>query len=141
MESSESVTHDFITEMKNQHPLELSNLELTDIEPLYDHILQARISWGNDSHTVSPRLEGGSLNFVANVTEVAGIRLRRAAGFDSGVTKVIGNYTRSYHNSHVDDHPIEEVLAHAFHKASISILCILALEVNFASRFFDLYMN
>lgn len=129
LESSQTVTQDFINEMKNQYPYELSNLDLTDIEPLYDHILQSHITWGNET-SLDKVIGEGSVIFAANTTNVTNIRVRRATNFDSSVTKVIGNQTRSYHNSHVDDHPIEEVLAHAFHKASISILCILALEVD-----------
>ncbi|XP_052066292.1 uncharacterized protein LOC127705949 [Mytilus californianus] len=131
MESHEDVTHTFITEMKILYPNVLYNIGKSDIEPLYDNILHAQIDWDNFTMAHSKSLQD-KLS-AKNITKLSLQHsiVKREAELPSHIDKFINdriNHTHFHNNRHVEDHPIEEVLAHAFHKASISILCILAAE-------------
>ncbi|XP_076115018.1 uncharacterized protein LOC143082904 isoform X2 [Mytilus galloprovincialis] len=127
MESHDDVTHTFISEMKMLYPNVLYNIGKSDIEPLYDNILHAQIGW--DNFTMA---HGRSLS-AENITELSlqHIIVKRGTELPSHIDEFIIdriNHTHFHNSRHVEEHPIEEVLAHAFHKASISILCILAVE-------------
>ncbi|CAC5389874.1 unnamed protein product [Mytilus coruscus] len=131
MESHEDVTHTFITEMKILYPNVLYNIGKSDIEPLYDNILHAQIDWDNFTMAHSKSLQDHLS--ATNITKLSLQHsiVKRGAELPSHIDKFINdriNHTHFHNNRHVEDHPIEEVLAHAFHKASISILCILAAE-------------
>ncbi|XP_063401364.1 uncharacterized protein LOC134685533 isoform X2 [Mytilus trossulus] len=129
MESHDDLTHTFITEMKVLYPNVLYNIGKSDIEPLYDNILHAQIDW--DNFTLA---HGRSLQdklSAENITSLQHTIVKRGTELPTHIDEFITdriNHTHFHNSRHVEEHPIEEVLAHAFHKASISILCILAVE-------------
>ena len=136
LESSEHMTSSFIFDMKILYPTQLHSIK-TDIEPLYKHILDARIDWSNTTNIqyVPAIHQPFSVDNVDRASSNLTIRkrafnlLQNKTTFTSTLNNE--NYTGINDGVHYDDneHPIEEVIAHAFHKASITILCILAAEV------------
>ena len=122
--------------MKILYPTQLHAIK-TDIEPLYKHILEARIDWSNTTNMryVPANHQPFSVDNVDRASSNLTIRksafnlLKNETSFTSALNNK--NYTGIKDGVHHDDneHPIEEVIAHAFHKASITILCILAAEV------------
>jgi len=194
------VTTTFIIDMKDLYPVQLSEIKITDVEPLYNDILHAHIEWDHSVHdetnTSSHPLVTGECNTtVPNVTSSTvptthSVEKRSADRQSESESKEFNNtnkiysnntddshvnqtmhgenatkiyendvtegpnvahYTTSNHDSpgsntidhnesnvtddHHDDqhndyvHSLEEELAHACHKASITILAILAAEV------------
>ncbi|VDI70897.1 Hypothetical predicted protein [Mytilus galloprovincialis] len=159
LESSESVTNNFIIDMKAIHPMELVVVEIPDVKPLYSKLLHAHIDW---SHSETNKLPSAGFNCSPELTTIShqGTSLheastphtigKRSANVHTD-TQINGtdneheNSTKEdHHDEHEGDHAhsFEEELAHAFHKASISILAILAAEtickiVAYGTRFFE----
>lgn len=147
LESSESVTNNFIIDMKAIHPMELVVVEIPDVKPLYSKLLHAHIDW---SHSETNKLPSAGFNCSPELTTIShqGTSLheastphtigKRSANVHTD-TQINGTdneheigIKEDHHDEHEGDHAhsFEEELAHAFHKASISILAILAAEVN-----------
>lgn len=107
--------------MKGLYPARLGYLQPTDIEILEQELTVAHITWDYPSNSGNQTGSGGNgVNSVLNSTNT---RRRRASG---SVHETYGNRTVF----HTDQrHSLEEDIAHALHKASISILGILVVEV------------
>lgn len=111
-----------------KYPGRFGFTKISQIEAAYELVLEAALTWGDDciSKTSSnfSNFNGQlwnltSINFsaVTNITDSPNVRRRRAA--DGGSAPGIENV----------EHSIEEDIAHAFHKASITILGILVILV------------
>ncbi|XP_052067271.1 uncharacterized protein LOC127706656 [Mytilus californianus] len=161
LESSESVTNNFIIDMKTIYPTELSVIEIPDVEPLYSKLLHAHIEWSHSEtnklpsvvFNCSPELtttshQGTSHHVIENSTPHTIEKRSANVHTDTqinGTDNENGNSTKEdHHDDHQGDHAhsFEEDLAHAFHKASISILAILAAETickifAYGLRFFE----
>lgn len=139
LESSEAVTTNFIVDMKALYPIELKGIKETDVEPLFEKLIRAHIDWGHNEK--SSHLQSTPSSFtnstlekdVHSTSSPHDIHKRAATENDHNSAVDDRNNTHgSNHNYHDDHHAhsLEEELAHAFHKASISILAILAIEVS-----------
>lgn len=111
--------------MKQLYPHEISFIQDNDISRLYYELLHARVAW--DEHP--PMIAGNSTNQNSSSHSVH----KRASGSMVAVSDGHGDAgsnssDHGYHEPH-HGHTIEEDLAHAFHKASVTILAILAAEV------------
>ncbi|XP_021353074.1 uncharacterized protein LOC110450126 isoform X2 [Mizuhopecten yessoensis] len=143
----------FVINMKQLYPDHLAPLDKTDIGILYDKVLEAHIEWDKgtrNSHGTDTSLTShnpANFTFLTTInpssnTETAtpSVRRKRAITSDNGshgntTVDLHGNST-IHHDDHEHEHPLEEELAHAFHKASIAILAILAVETMLKVFFF-----
>ncbi|KAH3877115.1 uncharacterized protein LOC127865313 [Dreissena polymorpha] len=112
---------DFIASMKLLYPYRLSYLESDDIEGLEREISIGHITWNASADSI--------LNFNH--------RRKRRGSLDSNGTSNISNEdhgNKTFHKGQTSrhhGHSIEEDIAHGLHKASITILGILCVEVLF----------
>ncbi|KAL5006614.1 hypothetical protein ScPMuIL_015420 [Solemya velum] len=126
LDDTEEKALSFLNKLNVKYPGRFGFTKISQIEAAYELVLEAALTWGDDciSKTSSnfSNFNGQlwnltSINFsaVTNITDSPNVRRRRAA--DGGSAPGIENV----------EHSIEEDIAHAFHKASITILGILVI--------------
>ena len=103
--------------MKTMYPVKLASLGKSDIEILEKELLNAEITWGDSLHSLLEphrrrRADDQIPNFDLHTNEST-----------NGTSHATG-----HHGAH-HEHSLEEKIAHGLHKASISILGILVIEV------------
>lgn len=125
----------FVGTMKGLYPARLGYLQPSDIIVLQHELTIAHITW--DQSVNQPSVSRNISDVITHKPEVAtagplltvatsNVRQRRASA--TGVTRsVYENGTVHYHAAHA--HSIEEKIAHALHKSSITILGILVIVV------------
>ncbi|KAJ8299096.1 hypothetical protein KUTeg_023156 [Tegillarca granosa] len=144
----------FVKDMKTKYTNDLQYLKDDQIEVLYSQLLTAHITWGHgvDNHHASGTDTTNRITGTTTVPETttyndlnittshdANGRRKRAASVaddhntgSDGNSSHSSNHTDGHHDDHhAHGHTIEEDIAHAFHKASITILAILAAETMF----------
>lgn len=176
LESSQGATSAFITDMKTLYPVDLSSINIYDVQPLYHNLLHAHIEWDHFTHIVkrdvsesvvkpgcNPNLTSASpviapehsieKRSADNSTDESDTLNNTIDDHDNDTVNTqlnndhsdnsstinhdnfdSNNETDDHHDVHTG-HSVEEEIAHAFHKASITILAILAVE-NLCKIFF-----
>lgn len=147
----------FVKDMKTKYTNDLQYLQDDQVEVLYSELLKAHITWGHGvdkHHSSGTDTTGTTVPYHGNRTtmlpetttyddlnittsnDVIRRKKRAASVADDHYTgsDENGTYPSNHTDGHHDDHhahghTIEEDIAHAFHKASITILAILAAEV------------
>jgi len=121
--------------MKGLYPQRLGYLYSTDILILEHELTMADIAWSGPQASDamgtanSTEAQGNQFNNLTNILgmDTANTRVRRGSG-TVVQTDVYGNGTYQYEHV-IQGHSLEEDIAHALHKASITILGILVIEV------------
>lgn len=104
--------------MESRYPAEMNTVN--DISQLYDNILHSTIHWNTTiDNTVSIAINTSLLTYN-NDGNTYSHRDKR---------EVSTNNEGSHHKIHHKEHSVVEDIAHGFHKASITILAILVIEV------------
>lgn len=128
-------SEEFVGTLKGLYPARLGYLQSSDIVVLQHELTIAHITW--DQSVNQSSVSRNTNDVITHKPEVAttgplltvaasNVRQRRASA--SGVTRsVYENGTVHYHAVHT--YSIEEKIAHALHKSSITILGILVIEV------------
>ena len=117
MEKSEALSDNFMQKLESKYPAEMSTVN--DISQLYDNILHSSIHWNTTINSpVSVAFNSSPLTYN-NDGNTYNHRDKREASTING----------SLHKAHHKEHSVIEDIAHGFHKASITILAILVVEV------------
>ncbi|XP_041367457.1 uncharacterized protein LOC121382048 [Gigantopelta aegis] len=129
LENSEQMVETFILRLRTRYPVNINETDSTEIEQVFQKILEANISWKQDIlHQSDSHSHWHKDTMLPHHSD---LRFRRNVVSDSSS---VGNYTDENRTAMVDllyhknFHSVENDIAHAFHYASISILAILVIE-------------
>lgn len=106
-----------MSKMESKYPVEMNTVN--DISQLYDNILHSTIHWNTTIDSPVSVAINTSLLTYNNDMDTYHHRDKRAASTNEV----------SYDRKHHMEHSVIEDIAHGFHKASITILAILVVEV------------
>ena len=121
----------FLMRLRTRYPANINETDNTEIEKVFQKILEANISWKQDVYHQSDSHSHSHKDSV--FSRDSDLRYRRNFFNDSASD----SYNDTQENRTVLEflynrnfHGVENDIAHAFHYASISILAILVLEVS-----------
>jgi hypothetical protein len=113
------VTTTFIIDMKDLYPVQLSEIKITDVEPLYNDILHAHIEWDHSVHgetstsSYHPFVTGECTTTVPNVTSTIptthSVEKRSADTQSESESKKFNNTNKIYGNN-TDDSRVNQTM-------------------------------
>ena len=135
LHQTEETSHDFIHKMKEHYPDQLASLTVHSIDVLYKKLLAADCTWHDGAKTHIEYLSHSVHTLVKRNVDGGEVSYTMHGGILSNASHHESTDTHAVHgdeHGHGDDdhgHSVWEDIAHGMHKASITLLAILVVEV------------